>query len=123
LARAGAGEKAGKRGYGRKHAGREITKCDFAAVTGAAGQGVAEHQARDGLIGNIVSGSVPVRAGLAEAGNRDIDDARIDRRYLVRPEAEPFHRARTEAFQKDIGRSDKVPQRLAAAFALQVKAD
>lgn len=61
------------------------------------------HEAGDGLEDEIVAGAVTVRAGLAEAGDRGIDEARVGGTEGLRADAESLGDAGTEIFNDYIG--------------------
>jgi hypothetical protein len=59
-------------------------------------------RAREGLDDQVDAGAAPVRPGLAEAGHRRIDKARIDGAQRIRAQSQLVQRARPVGFQEHV---------------------
>ncbi len=68
------------------------------------------HDSAQALNDLIVCGLKSVRAGLAETGNRAIDQARVDFGQFFIGKAQPVHDAGAEVFHQHIGRPDQFPE-------------
>ena len=66
---------------------------------------------------------VPVRLCRAEAGNRAVDDAWIDRSRKRVADAEPVERARAEVLDDDVRLPNKIGEHLAAPRLFQIEGD
>src|SRR5439155_839768 len=80
-------------------------------------------QAGHALDDVVVGGLVAVRAGLAEARDRGVDQSRVQRLRRLVGEAQARHRAGAEVLDQDVAAPDQPPQRLLAALALEVEDD
>ena len=72
---------------------------------------------------DVVSRAHLVRAVLAEAGERAVDQPLVLRRQHVISDAEPVHHARPERFQHHVGRSHEALHRGDALGMLQAQSD
>jgi hypothetical protein len=98
------------RGHG-VHAGEQVGDGDADLLRPAAGRVVGDlgarragdaHQPAHALDRVVVAGAVAVRAGLAEAGDRAVDQARVEREQRGRVEAVAGHVADLEVLDQDI---------------------
>jgi hypothetical protein len=108
---------------GSKHARGQIADREIVGLGGIAGSGALEHQSGDRLIGDVVRRPVLVGPGLPEAGDRHVDQPRIDRLRLLVAKAQARHRAGPEAFEQHVGLGDQRAQPLAAFVGLQIERD
>ena len=84
------------------------------------GAGLDGRQAAERLDHRIVDRLVRPRAFLAEAGDRQVDDPRIDRRDVIVADAESLDHAGAEVLHEDIGCPGDLQQQVAAAGLLEV---
>ena len=87
------------------------------------GRARRHHQAAQRLddgVHRLAGARVP---GRAEAGNRAVDHARIDRPRERIADAEPVERARAEVLDDDVGLAQQVGEHVARAGLLQVERD
>ena len=105
------------------HAGEQVGDRDADLLRPAAGCVVGDlaprragdaHQAAHALDRVVVAGAVAVGPGLAEAGDRAVDEARVQRAAARRVEAVAGHVADLEVLDEDVGlRGHPADQRLA----------
>src|SRR5690606_37279540 len=81
------------------------------------------HQTAHGLNQGIVAGSSGIRAALPKAGNRTIDQARIDLRKRVVIQTVFFQAAYLVVLDQDIGFFDKLKQPASAGIDSKVESD
>ena len=83
--------------------------------------GVERQQPGAADVVEIVAGLVGARTGLAVAGDRAIDQPRIDRPHRLVAEPEPRHDARAELLDQHVGAFDQRLKLGAIRFALEVE--
>ena len=71
----------------------------------------------------VIGGAHAFRAGLAERGERGINQFRIDLAQVLVANAEGLERTRPVIFHQHIGGGDKLPEDFAALFRFQVQGD
>jgi hypothetical protein len=81
------------------------------------------HDAAHALRDDVEAAFLPVGAGLAEAGNRRIDDARVDFLDRLVVDAELFGDARPEILDDDVGRGGELHEYFLALRLLHVERD
>ncbi len=86
-----------------------------------AADGVQDAGQRD--VVDVVAGRVGERALLAPAGHAAVDDARVALEDHIRPEAEPFGDAGTEALDEDVGALEQGQDLLDVGGILEVGLD
>ena len=74
-------------------------------IVGPAGDG---HGARHGLGHQVIAGAGGIGAGLAEAGDRGIDQPGVDLAAVLIGEAQPGHDAGAVVFQQNVGRGHQL---------------
>src|SRR5689334_4796938 len=79
------------------------------------------HHSRLALRDNVVAGPVAVRAGVAEAGNRTINGARIHLGNSLIAEAKLVENAGPEVLDDDIRPLDELPQNALSVFGLEIE--
>ena len=89
-------------------------------AAGLAGQAEDPVQAQ---VVHVVAGAVAVRAVLAVAGDRAVDEGRVRLAQHVEADAELVEHAGPEALDQHVGRLGQLEQGLAAPLLLQVEAD
>ena len=118
----------------RVHAGEEIGDGDADLLRPAARGVVGDlgarragdaHQAAHALDGVVVAGALAVRAGLAEAGDRAVDQARVAREQRRGVEAVPRQVADLEVLDKHVGiaaarvRTSSAPSAVAMSMVIE----
>ncbi len=83
---------------------------------------VADGMQRPGLrqVVDVVARGLRERAVLTPPGDAREDQPRVDRRALVRPDAEPLARAGAEAVEQHVGLRDEVQQQLRVVLDVEV---
>ena len=103
--------------------GRHVDRHEGHAVGNAVLALVVDHQAGEGLQHRVHRRPSRQRPGLAEAGHRQIENARLALRYGLVAETEPVEHAGTVALQQHVGTGDQAPQHLLARIRLQIERD
>ncbi len=121
LAGMGALEQRRGHGEGGGHAGQHVA--DREAGAGRPHLGVAgqRHDARQRLDLAVIAGLVAIRAGLAEAGHRAIDQPRVDLGQRGIADAEPVHHAGAEILHDHVGVGDQALDDLDRRRLLQIQ--
>src|SRR5439155_8540487 len=81
------------------------------------------HQARLALDDEVVARPAGLRARLAEARDRAVDEARVEATGPVVAEAEASERAGTEVLEEDVGGGEEPPQDLLPRLRLEVEGE
>src|SRR6185437_12022052 len=84
---------------------------------------VLAHQPCVGLQHRVHRRPLAERAGLAEAGDGHIEEARLARRHLLVVETQPLDHARPEAFEEHVGALEQPPHDVLAGLALEIDGD
>jgi len=124
LAHAGAAAlEQGRRDREGEHGGR--VEVDRGAVDdlGISGLALLDADAGHGLQNLIVAGPILQRTGVAVAGERAIDEARVDRPHALVVDAEPLRHGRPEVVHHHVGALDEAAKHAEPARPLQVEAD
>src|SRR5206468_5920346 len=79
--------------YRAVQAGGDVADRDADLLVIAVGLAGETHQPADALDGEVVAGAIARGAAQAEAGDRCVDDVRVERAAGVFSEAEALHRA------------------------------
>ena len=107
----------------RVHPGGDVGDRDAGAHAAAAGlAGHADHAAL-GLDHEIERGAVAIRAVLAEAGDRAVDDARLPRARLRVADAELVDGADAQVLEHDVGAIEQPEEDRLALGMLQIERD
>ena len=102
---------------GAEQAGRQVGDRDAALDRVAAGLAGDAHHARQPLRDQVEAGPLRVRAGLAEAGDRGVDQPRVDRAQRLVVGAEPRRHARPVVLDQRRRRSRRAGAALAVPAA------
>jgi hypothetical protein len=89
----------------------------------AAGLADQPEDAREGEVVAVMGGVIAVRPVLAEAGQRAVDDARVDRLHALVVGAEPLHHAGAKALDEDVGLRGELLQDRLALGSLEVEGE
>ncbi len=115
----GALQQRGQDAHGGIHAGHEVGHGHAGLLRAAAGQVVAfarnAHQAAHALDHEVIPGAAGVRAGLAKAGDRAIDQTRVDGLQAFVVQAVFLQAAYFEVFHQDIALQGEFPHQLGTA--------
>ena len=103
--------------------GRHIDHNHRHAVRDAVLAAVLRHHAGIGLQHRIHRRPFRQRSGLAEARDRDVEQARLAGRHRRVVEAQPPDDAGTKALEEHVGAREQAPQHLLAGLALEVERD
>src|SRR5437773_3458659 len=106
---------------GQEEPGREIGHRDADPHGALTGQPGDRHEPAHALGDLVVARPLGVRAGLAEAGDRAVDDPRIDLRQRLVVDAEPLLHVRPEVLDDDVGARRQLLDDLDAARMLEVE--
>ena len=93
------------------------------AGSGTAGPAAGAHEAAHGLADDIIAGTLAQGAGVAEAGNRAVDDAGVDLFQNIIAQAQLFHGAGAVVLQNHVGLLHQFLEDLLALGLLQVQSD
>ncbi len=104
-----------------RRAGRRSGRADALRVVGA-GSG-ERHQPGLALGDLVVAGAPALRAVVAEAGDREDDQARVAPHQLLDAEAEPLQHAGAEVLHQHVGTVDQPEQDLLVGGVLEVERD
>src|SRR6185369_15880085 len=107
----------------RRGAGGDVVHRDADLSRPAIGLARHAHDAAHALRDDVEAAFLPVGAGLAEAGNRRIDDARVDFLDRLVVDAELFGDARPEILDDDVGRGGEFHKYFLALRLLHVERD
>ncbi|CAH0307105.1 hypothetical protein SRABI112_04733 [Pseudomonas mediterranea] len=80
----------------------DVRRLDAQRQRAAVGTAGMAGQPCQGQVVDIVSGAVPVGAGLAVAGDRHVDEPGIDRLQRLIPKPQSLHHSGTELFQQNV---------------------
>jgi hypothetical protein len=83
--------------------------------------GVERKEPSVGYVVEIVPGLAGARAGLAVAGDRAIDQPRVDRAHRIVAEAEPSHDPGAELLHQHVGAPKKSSKLVGTVFSLEVE--
>jgi hypothetical protein len=78
------------------------------------------HQPRLTLDHHVVAGFVPARPGGAVAGNRTVDQPRVQLARAIRTESEPLERARPEVLDHHVGGAEKLREERPSVGRLEI---
>ena len=106
-----------------EQAGSDVADRDAHAGRRAAFLAGDAHHAGYGLGNHVEGGFVAIRAGLAIAGDRGVDQARVQCLGIVIPQAQPVHDAGPVVLDQDVAASDQVAQDLLAFLGFQIDRD
>jgi hypothetical protein len=70
---------------------------------------------------DVVRGTIPVRSILSEAGQRTVDEPRMDLLQCVIAQTDPFHASRTKGVDQNVGFRKHRQKDIAAGRILQVQ--
>ena len=105
------------------HARRNIRDGDRHAMRWPVLRARHAHQSRHALGNEVEAAALAIGAGLAEAGDGGVDQARVAGRQRRPPETQPLERAGPEILDQDVGAIDQLQQLGLAGLGLEVDDD
>ena len=113
----------GEDAVGAVHPGQQVRDRHADALR-VVGTGAGErHQAGLALGDLVVAGAAALRSVVAEAGDREDDEARVAAHQLLDAEAEPFEHAGAEVLHQHVGPLDEPDQDVLVGLVLEVERD
>ncbi len=116
-------QEGGEHAVGAVHPGEEIADRHphpLRVVRARSGQG---HEPRLALGDLVVAGAAALGSVVAEAGDRQHDQARVELGQVVGRETEPVQGAGTEVLHEDVGAADQLGEDGPAVVGLEVEGD